>query len=62
MADDLFRGGLDRHIGAVREGLRADLLLLERNPLEDVKAAAQPVGVMVNGDWYPASALDALVR
>ena len=39
-----------------------DLLLLERNPLEDVTAASGPVGVMVNGTWYSAAALDALNR
>jgi imidazolonepropionase-like amidohydrolase len=48
--------------GAVREGLRADLLLLERNPLEDVRAASDPVGVMVNGDWYSGDALETLRR
>lgn len=34
-----FLGEQDK-FGAVREGLRADLLLLERNPLEDLPAAA----------------------
>jgi imidazolonepropionase-like amidohydrolase len=48
--------------GAVREGLRADLLLLDRNPLEDVRAASDPVGVMVNGDWYSGDALETLRR
>jgi imidazolonepropionase-like amidohydrolase len=46
--------------GAIREGLRADLLLVEGNPLEDVGAASEPVGVMVNGDWYTRGALNAL--
>lgn len=48
--------------GAVREGLRADLLLLRQNPLEDVRAASNPVGIMVNGDWYFGEALETLLR
>lgn len=52
--------GEQDEFGAVREGLRADLLLLERDPLQDVTAAATPVGVMVNGEWYSASALATL--
>lgn len=54
--------GEQDEFGAVREGLRADLLLLEGNPLEDVRAASDPVGVMVNGDWYVGNALEALGR
>lgn len=54
--------GEQDEFGAVREGLRADLLLLDRNPLEDVRAAADPVGVMVNGDWYSGDALETLAR
>ncbi len=45
--------GEQDEFGAVREGLRADLLLLEHNPLEDVRAAAHPLGVMVRGVWHP---------
>jgi imidazolonepropionase-like amidohydrolase len=43
--------------GAVREGLRADLLLIPGNPLVDVRAASEPIGVMVNGRWYTGAAL-----
>ena len=56
-----FLGGVEE-FGAVREGLRADLLLLEQNPLEDVRAASDPVGIMVNGDWYFGDALETLLR
>jgi imidazolonepropionase-like amidohydrolase len=54
--------GLEKEFGAIREGLRADLLLLERNPLEDVTAASDIVGIMVNGNWYAGAALDTLRR
>ncbi|HUG99389.1 MAG TPA: amidohydrolase family protein [Gammaproteobacteria bacterium] len=56
-----FLGEVDE-FGAVREGLRADLLLLEQNPLEDVRASSDPVGIMVNGDWYFGDALETLLR
>lgn len=54
--------GEQDEFGAVRAGLRADLLLLERNPLEDVGTASEPIGVLVNGDWYAGAALDDLSR
>jgi imidazolonepropionase-like amidohydrolase len=37
--------------GTVAAGRRADLLLLDGNPLEDVAHAARPAGVMVAGRW-----------
>jgi len=37
--------------GTVTQGRRADLLLLEGNPLEDVANAARRVGVMIRGAW-----------
>jgi imidazolonepropionase-like amidohydrolase len=37
--------------GVVAEGFRADLILLEANPLEDVRNLERRVGVMVEGRW-----------
>jgi imidazolonepropionase-like amidohydrolase len=37
--------------GAVAVGLRADLLLLNENPLHDVGNVDRRVGVMVHGRW-----------
>ena len=37
--------------GTVEVGKRADLLLLEGNPLEDIGNVARRTGVMVNGYW-----------
>ena len=45
--------------GTVSVGLRADLLLLEANPLNDVANAARRVGVMVHGKWIPEAELKA---
>ena len=43
--------------GVVRPGARADLILVEGNPLEDVKNASPIVGVMVRGHWLSREAL-----
>jgi imidazolonepropionase-like amidohydrolase len=45
--------------GSVTVGSRADLLLLEGDPLEDVRNAARRVGVMVRGQWFSESDLRA---
>jgi len=44
--------------GTVAVGRRADLLLLEKNPLEAVANAKTPLGVMVRGRWLPRAELD----
>lgn len=44
--------GAKNEFGTVRLGLRADLLLLEANPLEDVRNVARRIGVMVRGQWF----------
>ena len=38
--------------GVVRQGARADLLLLDADPLDDVTNAAKIAGVMVAGRWH----------
>lgn len=43
--------------GTVQVGNRADLLLLNRNPLDSVENVREPVGVMAAGHWMPASFL-----
>jgi imidazolonepropionase-like amidohydrolase len=53
--------GMDKEFGTIAVGKRADLLLIERNPLEDVAALNQPLGVMVRGRWLPRETLQSLV-
>jgi hypothetical protein len=43
--------------GTVEPGRRADLLLLDHNPLGDISATRQIAGVMVHGTWLPAADL-----
>lgn len=47
--------------GTVARGNRADLLLLEANPLDDLATLRQPLGVMANGKWYSRADLQALL-
>ena len=44
--------------GRIAAGLAADLVLVAGNPLEDVGAAARPLGVMVRGEWLDRERLD----
>ena len=48
--------------GAVVAGMRADLLLLDSNPLTDVGNVNRRVGVMVNGRWFAQSTLMDMAR
>lgn len=48
--------------GAVAPGLRADLLLLDRDPRADLSAVADPAGVMVRGRWLPRAELRAMLE
>jgi imidazolonepropionase-like amidohydrolase len=52
---------LDGNFGTVAVGNRADLILLEANPLADVRNVARRSGVMVRGRWLPVAELDRLL-
>jgi len=55
------RMGSSDIFGEVAVGQRADLLLLKSNPLDDIRATRQRLGVMSRGRWYPQDELDQLV-
>ncbi len=55
------RMGVDDRFGEVVAGQRADLILLRSNPLEDVGATRDRIGVMSRGRWYTQAELDKLV-
>jgi imidazolonepropionase-like amidohydrolase len=50
---------LHADFGVVAAGRRADLLLLEANPLDDVTNMKKLAGVMLAGRWLPRAELDA---
>jgi imidazolonepropionase-like amidohydrolase len=51
-----------RQPGAIAPGNRADLLLLEANPLKDVGNVAKRSGVMGRGRWLPEQRLRAMME
>jgi hypothetical protein len=55
-----FLGGRDE-FGLVRPGYRADLVLLDANPLEDIGSTRKIAGVMLRGRWLPAEELSRLL-
>ncbi|MGH1353239.1 MAG: amidohydrolase family protein [Methyloligellaceae bacterium] len=51
----------DEEYGTIEIGKKADLILLYSNPLENVSATRQRVGVMANGIWFSQQDLSKLV-
>jgi imidazolonepropionase-like amidohydrolase len=52
----------EEEFGALAVGRRADLLLLNANPLEDVHNTTKQVGVMVRGKWFPEEELQEKLK
>jgi len=51
--------GSEQEFGSVAAGQRADLILLNGNPLTDLANVGRRVGVMVNGRWLPEAEIQA---
>jgi hypothetical protein len=49
----------DARFGQVRPGYRADLVLLDGDPVEDLGVLDRPAGVMARGRWLSRADLDA---
>ena len=47
--------------GKVASGHRADLVLLRRNPLENISYTRKRIGVMARGNWYTQDDLEAMI-
>lgn len=51
--------GTIKNVGTIEKGKRADLLLLNANPMENISATENRAGVMLKGKWYPQAELNA---
>jgi imidazolonepropionase-like amidohydrolase len=51
--------GTQASVGTIASGKRADLILLDANPLTDIANSSRIAGVMVNGRWLSKADIDA---
>jgi hypothetical protein len=56
-----FLGRADE-FGTIAPGTRADLLLVDGNPLDDLGRLQRPAGVMTRGRWFTRDELTAMLR
>ena len=54
--------GLSDHCGSIAVGKRADLLLLDGNPLSDIRHTQQIRAVVLDGHFFSRTDLDALLK
>ena len=52
-----FFGTLEK-VGTIQKGKRADLILLNANPLDNIEATKDRAGVMLKGKWYTQAELN----
>jgi imidazolonepropionase-like amidohydrolase len=50
--------GTQAESGTIESGKRADLVLLDGNPLQDISSTSKIAGVMIGGRWLPKSEID----
>ena len=53
--------GIANDVGTVEEGKYADLILLDENPIDDIKNSTKIAGVFVNGTWLSKNKIDTML-
>lgn len=53
--------GIDKQIGSIEIGKFADLILLDENPLTDIKNTRKIAGVFVNGKWLDKKKINIML-
>lgn len=54
--------GMEKELGLIEDGMLADLLLLDANPLDDIRNTVKINSVIRNGKLHDRDALDALLN
>ena len=54
--------GTDKEEGTVDRGMKANLLVLDANPLQDITRTLGRAGVVHNGTWHDRAALDQMLQ
>jgi imidazolonepropionase-like amidohydrolase/Tol biopolymer transport system component len=52
--------GMDRHIGSIETGKLADIIVIDGNPLEDIRQTENVVYTMVNGRLFDSATLNEI--
>ena len=52
---------IEDKLGTVEAGKFADLILLDTNPLNDIRNTRKIAGVFVNGRWLPKNVIDKML-
>ena len=50
--------GMEHAIGSIEEGKLADLIVIDGNPLKDIRATENVTHTMVNGHLYDSATMD----
>jgi imidazolonepropionase-like amidohydrolase len=54
--------GINDRTGTIETGKEADMLLLDKNPLEDIRNTRTINGVFAGGNWYDKKAIDKMLE